>query len=229
MARRLGIIGGIIILFLVFGQYFIPKLVSDMIGKSVATLTNADKVDIEVNKNPALLMLNGQFDDIIIKAERAKTDKVVFDQFDINLHNVHIDMGNLMKTHQLTNASIEDVAIHAYVSQEELANTINKSVKGAKDAKVEITPEQVKVFSLLNIGGLINAQIRLEGTIVGEAGKIVFKTEKFHIDNGIIGNFSGKLFTDLVLLDLDKLPFNVEVKSVVLEQGRAVIVADNRH
>ena len=227
MARRLGIIGGIIILFLIFGQILIPKAVSNVINKSIVTLTNAEKVDVEVKKDPALLMLTGQFDDIVIKAERAKTDKVIFDQFDINLHNVRIDMGELMKTYQLGNASIEGVVLRAYVSQAELAHAINQSVKGAKDAKVEITPEQVKVSSILNIGGLINAEIRLEGTIASEAGKIVFKTEKFYIDNGMIGNFSGKLFTDLVLLDLKQLPFNVEVKSVVLEQGRAVIVADN--
>ncbi|MDF2565416.1 MAG: hypothetical protein K0Q53_1811 [Massilibacillus sp.] len=227
MARRLMIIGGILILLLAFSQILLPLAVSDVIGAAMTKLTSADKVEARADKSPAIMMLAGNFDTISVKATGAKTDKVVFDEFDINLSNINVDMGSLIQNRTLTMKSVEDITVKAVISEAELARTINQTVKGAKNAEVSITPEKVTATSVLSMGGLVNAKVILEGKFISTDHTIIFHTEHFQVNNSIMGKFGGALLTDITLIDLKKLPFDVTVKNITLEQGRAVVYAES--
>lgn len=227
MARRLMIIGGILIILLAFSQILLPLAISDVIATSMTKLTSADKVEAIADKSPAFMMLAGNFDTISVKAAGAKTDKVVFEEFDMNLKNIHIDMGSLIQNRMITMKSVDDVTVKAVISETELARTINQSVRGAKNAEVHITPEKVTATSMLSIGGLVNAKVILEGKILSTDHTIIFHTEHFQIDNSMMGKFGGALLTDITLIDLKKLPFDVAVKNITLEQGKAVVYAES--
>jgi len=227
MARRLMIMGGIFVLLLAFSQILLPFAISDVIGAAMTKLTSADKVEAKAEKSPAIMMLAGKFDTISVKATGAKTDKIVFDEFDIKLNNVHVDMASLIQNRSLTMKSVDDVTIKAVISEAELARTINQTVKGAKNAEVSITPEKVTATSRLSMGGLVNAKVILEGKFVSTDHTIIFHTEHFQIDNSMMGKFGGVLLTDITLIDLKKLPFDVTVKNISLEQGKAVVYAES--
>ncbi len=227
MARRLMIMGGILILLLAFSQILLPLAISEVIGVAMTKLTSADKVEARADKSPAIMMLAGNFDTISVKAFGAKTDKVVFDEFDINLSNIDVDMGSLIQNRTLTMKSVEDVTVKAVISEAELARTINQTVKGTKNAEVSITPEKVTATSMLSMGGLVNAKVILEGKFVSTDNAIIFHTEHFQVNNSIMGKFGGALLTDITLVDLKKLPFDVTVKNITLEQGRAVVYAES--
>lgn len=228
MLKRLGFIFVVLAFILFFSQFLLPVAIADILGDAMATATRAEKTDAQVEKMPALMMLGGSFDHVRVHAEAAKTDKITFDRFDVEMKQVKVDMYSLVRTRKLEDVSAQSVKVEAVVSENELARAINKSVKGAKDAKVTITPEKVSAEGMVSIGGVVNAKVRLEGKIISQDGKIVLKTENFQINHGIVGKLGGKMLTDLVLVDLMDLPFHVTVKNIILEQGRAVIHADNR-
>lgn len=227
MVKRFIFFGGIVIILLLFSQFLVPAAISDVATGAIKTLANAEKVEVEVKKFPAVLMLGGQFDEINVKAAGVLTDRIVFDAIDLYVKQADLDMATLVRTRTLAMHSVGDIVVKGVLSEAQLASTINKTVKGAKNAEVKISPDKVKVKSTISIGGMINAAIALEGKFIVSNDKIVFTTEHFNIDNGILGKFGGSIFTDLVLVDLKQLPFDVTVKDIVLEEGRAVIYANN--
>lgn len=227
MAKRFIMIGGALILLLVFSEFLLPSAISDVVATAMKNVTSADQVNAKVEKSPAIMMLAGNFDAITVKVKNAKTDQVVFDEFDVTLQNAQVDMANLIQKRNLTMKSVEDVTIKAIVLEDELARAMNQSVKGIKNAKVSITPGKVTATGSFSMGGFINAKIILEGNIITTDQKIVFHAEHFQIDNSMVGKFGGTLVTDLTLVDLKKLPFDVTVKNVTLEEGKAVVYADS--
>lgn len=227
MAKRLTILGGIIIILIVFSQLLLPSALSEIVAGAVMPLLNTEKVEARVEKFPAVWMIDGQFDRITVKARDAQADKVMFDELELDLDHVRIDIGNLVRQRKLTMQSAENITLRGVIAERELASMINKTVKGAKNAAVRITPGKIEVKSDFSLGGVLRATVALEGKIIALDDQIVFKTEQFAIDNSMLGKFGGAVFTDLVLLDLKKLPFDVSVKDVVLEDGRTVIYANN--
>jgi len=124
--------------------------------------------------------------------------------------------------------SVTDVDIIVVMRQDDLAQCLNQTVKGVKNAVVTITSDQVKASSTFAIGGFANVDVGLEGRIVGDGQKIKFVTEKFLINNRASGNIAGTLLTEIPLLDLNKLPFHVGVRDIVMENGKVSIYLDNR-
>ena len=173
-------------------------------------------------------MLDGQFDKISIQADHAKIDKFVFSQMSIALHHAQLNMSKLLSSHVFDLQSVDDVAIVAVVGQDDLAQYLNQAVKGVKNATVVITPNLVKASSTFAIGGFANVAVSLEGRIVGDGQKIKFVTDRFLINNTLTGNIGGSLLTEIPLVDLKKLPFNVNIRDIVMENGKVTIYLDNQ-
>ena len=228
MTRRLVIGLGIIAVLLIASQVLLPMAVSDIVAQGMVSLTGSQNVRVNVEKNPALLMLGGKFDRITLAAQNAKTDKLTFSELHAVLQDVQIDMNTLISRRLVAVRSVGDVELSVVFQQEELARILNQSVKGIKNATVAITPDKVQASSNFAIGGFTQVAVTLEGKIVGEGQKIKFVTERFLLNNSHVGNIGGAVLTEIELADLSKLPFNVHTRNIVLEQGRVVIYTDNR-
>lgn len=228
MTRRLVIGLGIIAVLLIASQVLLPMAVSDIVAQGMVSLTGSQNVRVNVEKNPALLMLGGKFDRITLAAQNAKTDKLTFSELHAVLQDVQIDMNTLISRRLVAVRSVGDVELSVVFQQEELARILNQSVKGIKNATVAITPDKVQASSNFAIGGFAQVAVTLEGKIVGEGQKIKFVTERFLLNNSHVGNIGGAVLTEIELADLSKLPFNVHTRNIVLEQGRVVIYTDNR-
>lgn len=227
MGKRL-IFGILLIVVLVMGsELVLPKIMSTVVSQGMMNVTGSDRVDASLSKKPAILMLDGQFDEISIQADHAKIDKMVFSRMKIALHNAHLNMGKLISSRIVDLQSVDGVTIAAVVGQDDLAQYLNQSVKGVKNATVVITPDKVKASSTFAIGGFANVAVSLEGRIVGDGQKIKFVTDRFLINNTLTGNIGGSILTEIPLVDLNKLPFNVAVRDIVMENGQVTIYLDN--
>lgn len=208
-------------------ELLLPKILSTVISQGMMKVTGSDHVDASLTKKPAIMMLGGQFDQIRIVADHAKIDKIVFSQMSIALHNARLNMGKLLGSRMVDLQSVDGVTIVAVVEQDDLAQYLNHSVKGVKNAVVAITPDKVKASSTFAIGGFANVAVSLEGRIIGDGQKIKFVTDRFLINNTLTGNIGGSILTEIPLLDLNKLPFNVTVRDIVMENGKVTIYLDN--
>lgn len=227
MGKRLIFVVVFIGILGISSELLLPKILSTVISQGMMKVTGSDHVDVSLTKKPAILMLDGQFDQIRIVADHAKIDKITFSQMSIALHNARLNMGKLLGSRMVDLQSVDGVSIAAVVEQDDLAQYLNHSVKGVKNAVVAITPDKIKASSTFAIGGFANVAVSLEGRIVGDGQKIKFVTERFLINNTLTGNIGGSVLTEIPLLDLNKLPFNVTVRDIVMENGKVTIYLDN--
>ncbi|WP_094603796.1 hypothetical protein SPSIL_042030 [Sporomusa silvacetica DSM 10669] len=224
-----------IVLFLVMViaavEVVLPKVVSDAAAQGLRDLTGSKQATARVDKIPALFMLDGNFDRVTADVSEVKTEKITIRNMHISLRDVKVDIQSLLTSRKLVLEQVKDVELTATIGQEELAAFLNNSVKGIKNAVVTITPEKIQVTSALTVGGFARVDVRLEGRIVSdhENRRITFVTERFWLNNTPVGNIGGSLLTEVPLLDFKKMPFNVNVRDVVMEQGQVIIYTDNRN
>jgi len=212
-------------------EIILPKVVSDTVAVGLRDLTGSKQVAAKVDKSPAILMLGGTFDRVTAAASDIKIDKLMIHSMNITLTGVAVNMPSLLTTRKLAVERVDDAVITATITQEELAAFLNSSVKGVKNAVVTITPGKIEVSSALTLGGFARVDVQLDGRIVGdrENRRIKFVSDKFSLNNTPAGNMGGSLLTEVTLLDLRKLPFGVNVRDVVMEQGQVIIYTDNRN
>ncbi|HWR42455.1 DUF2993 domain-containing protein [Sporomusa sp.] len=211
-------------------EIVLPKVVSDAVAQGLRDLTGSKQVVAKVDKSPAIFMLGGKFDRVSADASDVKADKLTIRNMHITLTGVAVDIQSLLTNRTLVLQKVDDAVITTTITQEELAAFLNSSVKGVKNAAVTITPGKVEVSSVLTLGGIARVDVKLEGRIAGdrENHSIKFVTDRFWLNNTPVGNIGGSLLTEVLLLDLKKLPFGVNVRDIVMEQGQVVIYTDNR-
>jgi hypothetical protein len=218
----------VILLMVVASELLLPRVLEDIVSRGMMSLAASDRVTTHLTKKPAVLMLSGNFDEVKVTAEQAKIDKFIFSSMNITLKNTQLDMGKLFSRRLVDVQSVGDVDIEAAVTQEELAQYLNQTVKGVKNAVVEISSGKVKASSNFSLGGFANIAISLEGKIEGDGQKIKFVTEKILLNNRMTGNIGGSLLTEIPLVDLNKMPFPVNVRNIVMENGKVIVYLDNR-
>jgi hypothetical protein len=218
----------VIVLIAAAGELLLPMILSDIVAKGMMGVVGSEQVTATLTKRPALLMLGGKFDMITINAKQAKADKLIFSEMGITLNDAQLDMGTLLSRREVAFQSVGDVTIRGTVSQEELARYLNQTVKGVKNAVVDINADKIKASSSFALGGFANVAVTLEGKIVGDGQKLKFVTDKFLLNNRMTGNLGGALLTEIPLVDLNKLPFHVNVRDIVMENGKVILYLDNR-
>ncbi len=218
----------VILLLAVAGEVLLPMILSDIVAKGMRGLVGSEQVTATLTKRPAFLMLGGKFDTITVSARQAKADKLVFDDMSITLKDAQLDMGALITRRLVAFQSVGDVEIRGTVTQDELARYLNQTVKGIKNAVVDIQSDKIKASSSFSLGGFANVAVSLEGKIVGDGQKIKFVTDQFLLNNRMTGNLGGALLTEISLVDLNKFPFHVNVRDIVMESGKVILYLDNR-
>jgi hypothetical protein len=229
MIRRLAlVILAVAVLSAAAAELLLPEVVSKTVAQGMSNLLGSSETMVKVEKRPAILMLGGEFDSIHLSATNANVDKISFSEMQADLKNVQLDMSELLNHKAVRLKSVGEINLTAAVTQEELARFLNQNVKGIKNAKVTIDNGKVQVSSAFALGPIATIAITLEGKIVEDGQKIKFATERFLLNNTVVGNIGGVALTEIPLLDLKKLPFGVTVRDVVMEKGKVVVYADNR-
>ncbi|MBP2640590.1 MAG: hypothetical protein H6Q66_1541 [Firmicutes bacterium] len=222
---------GLLALALLLGiaaQFVLPWLVSDFIARSVGNQMQTEQITAKVTKTPAFLMLGGTFDEVAISAVKAQTGRLVFQEMNVVISAASIDMPALLRDRRLVLSSAEKIELSGVITQEELSRYLNANVKYVKNAAVTVRDGRVAIDAQLVIIGPIAVKVNLDGRIVGDDRQIRFVTEHFSLNDGLAGNISGALLTEIPLADLRQLPFAVGVREIVMEQGRIIVYMDSR-
>ncbi|HWQ61933.1 MAG TPA: DUF2993 domain-containing protein [Negativicutes bacterium] len=226
--KRISVIILLILALASAGELAMPWIVGGLVARGMTDATGSDKVTARVAKSPAILMLDGRFDSLLIHAQDAKVDKIVFAGLDAALSDVALDMSVLLGQRRVAVKNVRDIDVTAVITQEELSRYLNQSVKGIKNAQVKIDGNGVKVSANFALGPIASLAIVLDGKVIGDGYKIKFVTNRFLLNNTAVGNIGGSVLTEIPLVDLRKLPFGVKARQVASSEGRITIIADNR-
>lgn len=151
----------VILLIAVASELLLPMILSDIVAKGMMGLVGSEQVTATLTKRPALLMLGGKFDVITVNAQQAKADKLIFNDMSITLKDAQLDMGALITRRLVAFQSVGDVDIRGTVTQDELARYLNQTVKGVKNAVVDIHSDKIKASSTFALGGFANVAVSL--------------------------------------------------------------------
>lgn len=207
---------------------FLPHIVSQAVAQGMQKVLHSSQVTAKVEKSPSFLMLDGQFDKVMLTAKDAKPDKLAFNAMQAELTGVKVDMAELVSSRKVVLREVKQAGLTASVAQEELARYLNQTVKGVKNAKVLIQNGKVQVGGTFGLGQLAQMTVTLEGRVASDGQKIKLITEKLFLNNSQVGSLGGSLLTDIQLVDVKSLPFGVVVRNITAEEGKLTIYADNK-
>ncbi|VBB05497.1 Hypothetical protein LUCI_0707 [Lucifera butyrica] len=225
--RPILIVAGFLAVLAVVSQLILPSVVAKMVAHGMTQAVGSEQVAVDVKTVPAAAMLAGRFDKIVVKANQAKVDKMTFSELEAVLQKAQLDMNTLLMQRKVQFVSVQNADLKATVTADELARYLNQNVKGIRNAVVTVADGKVKVSTTYSLVGIASVAITLEGKIAAKGQKLEFVTDRFLLNNVLVGNIGGGLLTNISLVDLKKLPFGVSVRDVVMDQGKITIFADN--
>ncbi|EGO62311.1 DUF2993 domain-containing protein [Acetonema longum] len=227
MGKRL--LAGLLLIALFLGTMtlWLPAVVSQTVAQGMKGILHSEQAAAQVTKEPAFLMLKGQFDSVQIQARDARMDKVAFSEIQARLEGLQLDVGDLLKRRAVVIRSLSKASITAALSEAELARHLNQAVKGVRGATVKVSKGKVEVAGSFSLGSLARMTVALEGKVVADRDTIKFVTEKFLLNNASLGNIGGSVLTEIPIMNSKAFPFGVTVREVVMEEGRVLVYADN--
>jgi len=226
MFKGLTILGIFIILLIGFSEMFLPALLANRLTAAMQNSLQTEQVVAKVEQSPAFTMLLGRFDTIDIKTENAVLNKVQFDELDLHVTKAQMDLQQLVFAQRLSVQNAQEISLKGILSEKQLAAALSQKESKLQDVKVQVTPDQIHIQGGIPLLGK-SISVTVEGRLLVDQNRILFRMEKVDIKNALLGKMGSNLFNDLVLVDLNKLPFDVMLTKVEQEDGKVVITADN--
>lgn len=226
MFKGLTILGIFIILLIGFSEMFLPALLANRLTAAMQTRLQTEQVVASVEQSPAFTMLVGRFDTIDVKAENAVLNKVQFDELDLHVNKAQLDLQQILFAQSFSVQTAQEISLKGVLSEEQLAAALSQKESKLQDVKVQVTPDQIHIQGGIPLLGK-SISVTVEGRLLVDQNRILFRMEKVDIKNALLGKMGANLFNDLVLVDLNKLPFDVMLTKIEQEDGKVVITADN--
>ena len=226
MFKGLTILGIFIILLIGISQMFLPALLANRLTAAMQNSLQTEQVVANVEQSPAFTMLLGRFDTIDVKAENAVLNKVQFDELNLHVNKAQLDLQKLLFAQSFSVQTAQDISLKGVLSEQQLAAALSQKESKLQDVKVQVTPDQIHIQGGIPLLGK-SISVTVEGRLLVDQNRILFRMEKVDIKNALLGKMGSNLFNDLVLVDLNKLPFDVMLTKVEQEDGKVVITADN--
>lgn len=223
----LGLILLVVLLGLVIIEIGLPIYATEHLRESLKSSIEAEQINAKVTGKPALRMLSGSFDTVSAEATNVKLDKFKLTRLEATLTDIELNKNSLYTEHKVVLEKVKDVNIIAIITQNDLANYINTSVKGAKNTSVTIESGKVNITTNLALGSFGPIVIGVEGQVVTDGQKVKFVTQKAQLNNSFFADLSGLAITEIPLFDAKKLPFSTRIKEISQTNGIVTIKADN--
>lgn len=228
MRKGLTISGIVIIILCVLSQLVLPVIASRTVASRLNVLLDTQDVKADISSVPALLLALGHIGSLDVTAEHGRLGKVRIESMHLTGDGVSLDLGEL-SSGRFAISSADRLELIGVVTEANLEEYLEKSVKKLKNAKVTMTPEGVRATGQLTLLGKA-ADVSLEGTFEAADEGIYLRTRRVQIKNSRLGrNLNMNLFTDFLIVDVNKIKLPLTADEVVMEKGRAIVRTSYRH
>ena len=213
MKKFLLIVGLLFLLFVGLCEAILPRVGSGALERALRESLKTDAVTVNARTFPATMMLFGRIGHIDIEAVRGMLGELCAEKLSLHGEGVRVPSDALLNNNfAVTDADV--LTLEGVVTEQNLADFLNRQVDQVKEAKVSITKEKVIADGKTGIAGL-TADVHLEG---------VFFIE----DNAICLRLTANFFDNIDLYDFRRLNMPVELDEAVHEDGQVVLKA-SRH
>lgn len=218
--RRKGVLWIIIFLIIVIfliSEFFLPQFAVNKLRFLFEQETKSiDKLDINIASFPALKILTGRIDHVIIKSEGLMLDNLYLKTFNIRYCDI------LFRKNSFTGINTH---LEAVISESAINDYIKTKYPELEDFHLQITPEQVLLQGSISFFEA-DINLKLSGNfVINEKQEIYFIPDDFQIENiqipvDLLKNYIEKIDFSFSLEELD-IP--LDISEIKLMSGYLVI------
>lgn len=205
----------------VLSELLLPYLIGKQAEMALGRAFDTKDIQASVKAHPALAMLGGNFTEIRVNGKNLHTERIAINRLSAVFTDTKIDPVKLMAG-SLAFREIGSFDGSLVLREEDIGQSITKSVKGLKNVHVTISPETTKVSGDFTIGPAAVA-VTMNGKLRGEGNLVTFKAEQLLINNAAVGLNLASGLTEFPVFDLHKLPVPATVRDISSEPGQVVI------
>lgn len=189
---------GITFLILI-AQLFLPQFAVNKLRNILEKETDSiDYLDVDITSFPALEILTGRIDHVVIASEGMKIDNLYLDTFNVSYRDIILKKGGFTGVNTDLEVVISEGSINDYV---------NSKYHDLKDFVIQITPDQVLLQGLISIFEA-DFQLKLSGNfVINDQQNIYFVPEDFQIEDI-------KVPVGLLKSYIEKLDFSFNLKEL---------------
>lgn len=222
--RFLAFLGvGLLVLALLFGAFvylLLPGLIGSRLAASLQESYGLDEPpNVEVTSGFPPELLLGRIDGIQVSIDRLQQEGVALQNVRVDLANVDVSVPGLLQGD--FEREIDDVALRAEVTEEELNAYLRESETGLPGGELAVDPGGL-VYQSEDILFGLPASVNLDLQVAGPYAIQVIPTDPRVSGISLPTAVEGFIDTGSRVVELDELPLGTELESV--EPGRDALV-----
>ena len=165
MKKFLMIVGFFFLLLIGLAEAGLPKIASGALDMALRNVLKTETVNVSARAFPACMMLFGRVGTIDAEAENGMLGNLRAAK--LTLHGEGVQMpSDVLMNHNFAVTGADVLTLTGIVTEDDLADFLNRDIKEIQDAKVKITKEKVLADATAKIMGR-SADVHIEGVSTG--------------------------------------------------------------
>ena len=233
------LLGLVVFLCIAFGatELILPAVASRAVRSQLQAVLQTDEVTADVSSFPAVRMFGGHFGHFELEAENALLGDLRVARMTLIGDKVDIPPKVLMgKARGDTDKGkfyidgAERLELRGIVTEESLADLINRKVEHVSDVSVKLTPKKAIVDGKVKLFGN-EVNVNVECRLYGEKNAIMLQMTRIDLKHSFFGKggIAGDLLGDIELVDFNRMKLPVELDEIEQQDGQAVLTASHHH
>ncbi len=221
------IVGFTFLLLIGLAEAGLPKIASGALEIAIRNALKTETVDVRARTFPASRLLFGHIGDIDIEAENGMLGNLRAAK--LTLHGECVQMPADVLLHNnfaITDADV--LTLTGIVTEEDLADFLNRDIKEIKDAKVKITKDKVLADAVTKVMGR-SAEVHIEGVFFIEDNMICLRLTNVTVKKVFFGrDLTANFFDRIDIYNFNRLNMPVELDEAIHGDGEVLLKA-SRH
>ena len=221
------IVGFTFLLLIGLAEAGLPKIASGALEIAIRNALKTETVDVRARTFPASRLLFGHIGDIDIEAENGMLGNLRAAK--LTLHGECVQMPADVLLHNnfaITDADV--LTLTGIVTEEDLADFLNRDIKEIEDAKVKITKDKVLADAVTKVMGR-SAEVHIEGVFFIEDNMICLRLTNVTVKKVFFGrDLTANFFDRIDIYNFNRLNMPVELDEAIHGDGEVLLKA-SRH
>ena len=227
MKKFLMIVGFTFLLLIGLAEAGLPKIASGALEVAIRNALKTETVDVRARTFPASRLLFGHIGDIDIEAENGMLGNLRAAKLTLHGECVQMPVDVLLHNNfAITDADV--LTLTGIVTEEDLADFLNRDIKEIEDAKVKITKDKVLADAVTKVMGR-SAEVHIEGVFFIEDNMICLRLTNVTVKKVFFGrDLTANFFDRIDIYNFNRLNMPVELDEAIHGDGEVLLKA-SRH
>ena len=227
MKKFLMIVGFTFLLLIGLAEAGLPKIASGALEIAIRNALKTETVDVRARTFPASRLLFGHIGDIDIEAENGMLGNLRAAKLTLHGECVQMPVDVLLHNNfAITDADV--LTLTGIVTEEDLADFLNRDIKEIEDAKVKITKDKVLADAVTKVMGR-SADVHIEGVFFIEDNMICLRLTNVTVKKVFFGrDLTANFFDRIDIYNFNRLNMPVELDEAIHGDGEVLLKA-SRH